>query len=833
MTNYLAFGMKYIKQNHQRTIITILGVTVTVLLLYAGLNLAYSYLLHERETERSKQDYEFVLFTETEEDIERILADSRIRTAYVGSYYDWSNRREERLYENALYVNTAHPYQMNRIFSDLTKTYGISGEYNRYLASLYLQGYDGSYATALILSVLLICYIFAIFGVGIVRTSLQLSMIENIRDYADLRCIGCSRKQLQYIVFLQGLILEGIGIIAGSMIGTFVSLIIAFILKREQIVDMNAGFHLLPFLILVIVFLSDLYFLKNENGKLVTDISPVEAVRGKYEIQVSRRIKQKTGWFQVLFRRLFGIEGEYAYKNVTRNPRRFRQTIAVVIFGMTLFMALASVIQSIMKWKESQIAEYKYFQLYIVNKLDEDETLEMVQADFPSIDILAELSNLKGITEARRVYAAEAYVSSAETLYQHMTEGFLDTATGNRWISDYEDLQNENPERDYTAMREVGCYGYNETDLERYQTVLIDGTLDVSPEGVVLVNQIWAENTYTDIATGRESRESVEVPYTNYKVGDTIELLDVAELHRRIDDSLEQLEKNLYQAVNEMENAEKGISGTQRTLLIKEYYENRRALIRECERELEEEGYYKTYTIEGIVSEDVNLTQNFYGERLRLLMPLDNYFELTGTNETQPTGMMYHVEERTAYLSQLEQLISRLGEEVYSGFQIKVDGMEQTLIVSDCRISAYISRLSQIAEMRNWIIGVFIIVLFILTICVLNIINTTASNLYLRRSEFAQIRAIGVTKRGIMRIAVLEGVAEVLIADGIGILAGAGVSYGVYRLLDILMVEHIRYYFPYGIIVVGVLLSVLLLCGSVYFAIRRQGNSLAEDLMTD
>lgn len=832
MKDYWMLGMKYIKQNRQRTIITILGVTVTVLLLYAGLNLAYSYLLSEREAERSKQDYEFVLFTETEQDIENILADSRIKTAYVGSYYDWSNQREERLYEKATYVNTNNPYQMNRIFSDLTETYGISGEYNRYLASLYLQGYDGSYAAVVILSVLLVCYIFAIFGVGIVRTSLQLSMIENIRDYANLRCIGSSKRQLQYIVFLQGLILEGIGILAGGVIGTVLSMVIAAILKRQQVVDMNAGFHVLPFFVLVFVFLSDLYFLKGENVRLVTNMSPVEAIRGKYEIQVPGKNPAGTGWFLALFRRMFGIEGEYACKNVLRNPRRFRQTIAVVIFGMIVFMMLASVVRSIMKWNRDQIAEYKYYQLYVVNKYDEDETLEMVQAGLPSTDILAELSKMNGVTDARRVYAAEAYLPSAEVLYQHMTEEFLNTATGSSWRTNYENLSNEDPDRKYTFMREVGCYGYNEADLERYQSVLVDGTLDVSPEGVVLVNQVWTENIYTDIATGMESRETVQVPYTDYKVGDRIDLLDVAELHRRIDDSLEQLDAELHQAVHEMEDAESGISGTQRTLLVSDYYKKQRTIIRECERQMEEEGCYKTYTIEGIVSEDVNLTQNFYGERLRLLMPLDNYFELTGTNEAQPTGMMYHVDRRDTYLSQMEQLMMQLDEEAYMKFRVKVDGIEQVLIPSDCRISSYVNCLSEITEIKNWIAGVFILVLFILTICALNIINTTASNLYLRRNEFAQIRAIGVTKKGIMWIAVLEGVVEVLIADVIGIVAGAGVSYGIYRLLDLLVTEHIQFYFPYGMTVTGVLLSVLLLCGSIYFTIRRQGNSLAADLMT-
>lgn len=49
MKHYWEITSRYLKQNKKRTMFTIFGVALTVLLLYAGLNLAYGYLLQQRQ----------------------------------------------------------------------------------------------------------------------------------------------------------------------------------------------------------------------------------------------------------------------------------------------------------------------------------------------------------------------------------------------------------------------------------------------------------------------------------------------------------------------------------------------------------------------------------------------------------------------------------------------------------------------------------------------------------------------------------------------------------------------------------------------------------------
>lgn len=823
MKHYWEITSRYLKQNKKRTMFTIFGVALTVLLLYAGLNLAYGYLLQQRQAIREQEDYELILFTTEKSEIEQILADDRIQSAYIGPYY--AAGQDGTIYQNALYVNTSIPYRMNAILADIEKTYGVSGTYNQKLASLYIQGQDGSYAGVLILAVLLIAYIFAVFGVGIVRTSIQLSMLENVEDYGILCCIGSTGKQVKRMILLQGLVLEGVGVLIGTVLGTGISQIIKLVLQVRHGMEIQAGFHILPFFVILVVFLLDLYFVMLENARMVVQMDPVEAVRGEFHLENTRIKVERKHRFSETVQKIFSVESNYAWKNVRRNPRRFWKTIAVFTLGMILLLILSSVLHAFVKWRKEQQSGYQYYQLYVMNKYDENDTIETAEAELPATGLLEELLNVDNITEAKRIYAANTDIISTDDLYEHMTEPFLNTATGKDWQTKYDSLQagNETPEANH--LNEIGCYGYTREDLQAYQSVLVDGTLDIDSQGVILVNQRKTEVIYEDIATGIESREAVQVPYTNYSVGDTIQVLDIAELHRRIDGDIKKLEADFMAEVQaSIQDPEQGLTQQQKTQLVRAYIQNRQALIQSCKDQMREEGCYKTYVIEGIVSEDVNLSQNLnlsYRENLRLLMPLENYCELTGTGEDEPTGMMYHVEGIPANLSDLQQITEEMYTQCYTGTQVLVDGVEQMLISTDCEMSGYMDYLATARKLQSQLICAGVLAVFIITIFLINVLNTVASNLFLRRGEFAQLRVIGVTKAQLVKMVVMEGVFAAGIADVIGILIGTGISYGLVAFLNLLSYAHIRFTFPGGMTLVGILMSVLFLCGTIYAQVRR------------
>lgn len=148
--------------------------------------------------------------------------------------------------------------------------------------------------------------------------------------------------------------------------------------------------------------------------------------------------------------------------------------------------------------------------------------------------------------------------------------------------------------------------------------------------------------------------------------------------------------------------------------------------------------------------------------------------------------------------------------------------------MSECSVSAYPELMERLRTAKNDMWYVVLVVAFVVSMAALNIINATASNLYLRRKEFAQLRVIGISKKRLMKMVLLEGVITTLVADLLGILLGCILSAGLYNIVTVLFGA--AYQFPFVPALIGVLASVLLLCGSIYVPLKGLGQNMAVDL---
>lgn len=827
MKDYKILALRYLKQNKQRSIITILGTTISVMVLYSLLNMGWGYLLQTRQDMRESQDYEFVLFTETEQQIADILVDSRVKSAYVGQYYSYHGGIGT-MYENALYVNTWNPYRLDSVYEQLCSDYGVGGDIHDELAWTYLQGSDGSAVVVAIYFAILAAFIFAIIGVGIIRNSIQLCMYENIRDYGNLRCIGSSKGQLKKIIFLQGMVLEVTGIVIGAALGTIITLILSKSFQTLNLFQFQGGFHWLPLALVFFAFIVDLYFAMGENAKLVTKMTPVSAIRGEYRIRKEKfRLREKNP-FRILMSKLFGVDGDYAFKSLMRSPGRFWRTVGALVFGMAAFMAIAGFASSLQTMMKQRMDTYKYYQIYMDNTLEPSENISQVESSLPPNDILQELSESKDITEAKRSYSAIGYVTSLDGLYSHYSEEYMGTFSG--------ELARETYQRSQSYMEQTGeaedcpildsvigvtCVGYDEADLERCRPVLIDGTLELSENGIVLVNQVPAavpnESEYMDYESDYIITTAV---LSDYQVGDTIDIVDIAKMHERLDSEITKVDAQYLEMYEkDLEEDPEDEDGSILTL-AGEYNQKRHQLVNECWKELAEEGCYKTYVIEGIIEEDMNITREDVSiTSFQILMSQDTYFDLTGTDETQPTGICYHLDKLPKSLK-----IARIFD-YDSGM---LDSEPEFIISSRCNISWFINDIEYFQMMNRVMLGVSMVVLFIVVMALLNAVNATSSSLHLRRREFAQLRVIGVSKKHLMRMVMLEGIITASAADIIGILLGFALSYGLFITVTIFF--GVPYHFPIVAVIVAVVISVLVLCGAIYFPLRRLSNNMADDL---
>lgn len=817
MDNYRTLAIRYLNMNKRRSAIAIFGVIVTTVILFAFLNVMCGLLENERKREREEEDYEMVFFLQSEEQGEQILSDRRVKSAYIGPYYEWSynTQNEELVHANTLYVNVTQPYRINAIFNDICQNYGVEGEINEYLANLYFQGTDEEGMVAAALFVLLVAYIFAIFGVGIVRNAIQLCALENIRDYGNLRCIGASKGQLKSIIYFQGAILELIGIGIGVVLGTIVSYIVGAVFHMET------GFHLIGVILILIVFMGDLYFTMGENSKLITGMSPLSAIRGEYRIK-KEKIKLRE---HNLFGKIFGVDGDYAYKSLMRNRKRFFRTVAAMVFGIAMFIGIAGAVHSINEIIKEKLAEYRYYQIYFEHRLGPGESIEEVQATLPSAKQLERLTQLEEVTEAKRIYSCDIWLADTEDYYQHYTEEFLTTTYGGDAMArihevyqSASDTDTERKARVIEPLAAIECYGYDETDYARYETALVEGTLDVSDHGVVIVNQGKMEKL--EELTESLAIEYVEATITDYHVGDTIQIVNMERFGDMVQTEWERLDK---EAEEREEQLRKELAGNEQEFnqqveeLEKEIYLEKKIARYNCWQELISQGDYETYTIEGIVNADVNRSGSYF----RIILPLEQYFAMTGTDETMNTGMQFHFDK----IPMNKNLSTMCFEILLEGMDVNADDNYIGLDYPD-----YVWLIDELMNMKKGIFFVLLIVIFVVLMASLNFINATASNLHLRKKEFAQLRVIGTSKERLMKMVLLEGVITTVIANILGILLGTGLCIYVFYFVN--MVAGLEFHFPWLASLGCIIGSFLLLCGAIYVPMRKLSQSMVEDLTT-
>lgn len=606
MEKYSELSKMYLKFQKKRTIVTIFGVSVAAAVLFAILTLYFSNFINERDELREQGDYEIVFFPESSEQAAGIINDECVKSAYAGRYLA---RYSASYTEGALFINTKNPYRLDKYFKTLTSRYGASGELNRELAAYYLQGDDGSGVYLGLLVFLFIAYIFAIVAVGIIRNSIQLNMQEQIKDYGILRCIGATRKQLNTIIYLMGLFQE----LAGIVIGMIMGFAAAFFIGKMS--GIKVWLNIIPVLFVLVAFLGDLAAAMDEIGKMVKKLTPVEAVRGRMKLKRIKVKRRKRG----IFGCIFGVEGEYAYKNLMANKGRFYKSIASFGLGIAAFIALSVVIDALNHQVNEIEKKYGDYQLYYYNGIGGYYDVDTARSDLPSYDALEALAKDSSVIDVKQMYVADLFIAD----YENYLMNYFDYKDAWYWYkkSDMESLIRKNTPGFvvFNEARFMLC-GCDEEEIEKYEELLVDGTLDVSDKGIILTE-------YVINGSFQEQDDEGGLKYTrihNYKVGDTIDIVDYRQL------------VELYEKKRNEPGYEPSIPA------YEEYFDIK--LYQDCITELIVKGAYTTYTVEGIVKYNREKMGDVKSG-LSAILPLDKYCAITGVSETDSNGIKLKVKK--------------------------------------------------------------------------------------------------------------------------------------------------------------------------------------------
>ena len=798
MGDYKKLAVRYLKANRARGIITIIGVAITVMVLYGGLDFAYSYLLNEREKIRTEKDYEFVVMAESRAQAEQIATDELIEKAYTGNYEytDWraggqsdTGTPAKTFYKNAVYATGDNPFHMESNMETIMEKYDVSAELNEDLAMLYFQDgtTDGSLLMVLVWVILLVAYIFAIFAVGIIRNTVQMFMMEQIKDYGILRCIGSTKGQLKKIVYLMGAILEGTGIVIGVVLGGLITLIVG------AFTGVSAGYHLIVIVPILICYLGDLYFVMRDNCKMIVSMSPISAVRGQFRIKTGRIRTRGKG----LMGRMFGIEGEYARKSVLRNRGRYIKTIASLSVSIAALVAVMSVSGAVDSVTKSLDSEYGPYQIQVYEAPSQLQDIDSVEAELPDSGSLQKIAENRYVLAARKVYESNVYAADIDDLCSRYNDDYIKTTIYGNMIETYKKMYDNDSSPAIGRMRlsAISLRGMGASAMEELSQYLVDGTVDVSDHGIVVVtggSSEWSDGD-EDSLTYQTLRH---IQVNDYKVGDTIDIVDTGKLFAETQKAIEQ-------------------AGIVKTGGDKAYdngddqdHEKRIEAANEVYDRLVAEGDYTTYTVEGVLDLGDRLTGE-YG--IMAYTSLANYLAETGYTESQISGMEYQIDSSKVTNSGIDDIVSYLSTE--SGafdFYMYIEGI----------------RLFHTFKNFNQII--LMIAALVFALGAVNIINATAGNLHMRRKEFAQLRVIGMSSKRLIKTVMLEGVMTVLWSNIIGMVVGTAVYFGEYYFIR--MVLQMKFTPSVTAIVTGIVMSSVLVFGSIFVPLRTLPKSMAEDL---
>ena len=242
---------------------------------------------------------------------------------------------------------------------DVGSKYNIS--LNRDVLQFEGVGVNSSYMRMLYLIGIVVVVIIIISSVFVIRNSFAISITERTRQYGMLSSIGATKKQIRKNVLFEGVILGLIGIPSGILLGILVNWILSIILNNligKIIEDVTFIYSVPVFAIILSVILAviTIYFSCRSSARRAAKVSPIDAIRSNNDI----KIKGKKVKSPKIIKKIFGVGGDIAYKNLKRNRKKYRTTVISLVVSIAIFISITSLVQYSFSVSNQTFIDYKY-----------------------------------------------------------------------------------------------------------------------------------------------------------------------------------------------------------------------------------------------------------------------------------------------------------------------------------------------------------------------------------------------------------------------------------------------------------------------------------------
>ena len=218
---------------------------------------------------------------------------------------------------------------------------------NEDVLASYLSGRQGDFLVTMLPIVLVVLILIVIASVMLIYNAFGMSLSERVRYLGMLASVGATKSQKRKSVYFEGAILGAIGIPVGILAGVLgISITLKLVGHKIISTGMIAGVNdsnmqmktVVPawaIIGIILVSIFTIFISAFIPARKASKITPIDAIRQRQEIKVKPK-KLKAPKY---IKKIFGYEGELAYKNLKRNGKKSRLITASIALSIVLFIS--------------------------------------------------------------------------------------------------------------------------------------------------------------------------------------------------------------------------------------------------------------------------------------------------------------------------------------------------------------------------------------------------------------------------------------------------------------------------------------------------------------
>lgn len=671
--------------------------------------------------------------------------------------------------EASVFFTVKHPYFFKSVMNRQT----VSQNWRKNASLMRLYGvFNDDVIVSVLYGFTVVLVVLVMFGsISLIYNAFSISVAERTRQFGILKSIGATKKQIRASVRYEALVLSAIGIPIGLIVG-YAGIGITLWAIRDTIsalmpnaeTQMRLALHPVALLIAAVIALITVLISAAVPARRAARLQPIEAIRSTADI----RTKAKEVKTSKLTEKLFGFEGAMGAKSFKRNKKGYRATVLSLFMSVVLFISASS------------------FCAYLTDMVK-------TVAESSNVDVFAYVP----------VYAAKDVMQQARTFdgvtrsaYSFILDSGVDGFHADRAL--LTDAYNAIPFHGYTFNNELLDMNMSVLYLEDEAFRALCKASGVDPEPYFAADCPYGVLMNTGIT--EQVIDGKRVKYYRYDLFKADALpasVETKEIPKRdgfvweylYDDETDET-KIAYYPESYWHEVMEGAAETHSYTL-----DRTRA---DAVLTFDEASVPVTYSFDAFVQSDDFCIPS---DHASLIYPFSRLPQEAFRSESQ--AQLYF--QTTDHKALTEALLKLFSE-------------------SEFRYNAYAGDLAEGREQSRMIVGVVNVfaygfIILISLIAAANVFNTISTSIMLRRREFAMLKSIGMTEKGMRKMLSYECVIYGLRA----LLLGLPVSIGVTFLIHRIVAQELQrgFYVPWHSIAIAVGSVFLVVFATMLYARNR------------